>query len=93
MLMYCSLWLQNGNFYQQVRGYESLCSLYNSLLITYCVPGTEQGLEGICILVKKTEKKQYGQIQAAGRALRLTERPSNPDLEVQGRLAEEMIFF
>lgn len=60
MLMYCSLWLQNGNFYQQVRGYESLCSLYNSLLITYCVPGTEQGLEGICILVKKTEKKQYG---------------------------------
>lgn len=56
--MYCSQWLQNGKFYQQTRGYESLYSFCNFLMITYCVPGTQQGLKGVSILVRKTEKKQ-----------------------------------
>lgn len=34
MLVDCSLWLQNGNFYQQMRGCELLSSFHNSLLLT-----------------------------------------------------------
>ena len=32
-------------------------SFYNSLLIMYYVPGTQQDLQGVCLLVRKTGKQ------------------------------------
>lgn len=65
-----------------------LVTLEKEFLHSTSLLGTQQGLQGICILVRETEKRSNKvKVQAAMRSHGEAEGPCNPNLGIQSDLS------